>query len=184
MIKSVCVFCGARMGVNPRYAEAAAETGAVLARLGLRLVYGGGNIGLMGVLADAVLAHGGMVTGVIPRFMIEQERAHKGVEDMRIVATMHERKAVLARESDAFLALPGGVGTLDEVFEAVTWNQLRLQWKPVGFLNVEAYFDPVWAFFDRAVSEGLMPAKTMEVLAIGTEPAELVERLRRIGRSQ
>lgn len=182
-MKSICVFCGARSGTNPRYAHAAAEMGSVIASRGLRLVYGGGNVGLMGVLAEAALAGGASVTGVIPRFMVDKEKAHRGVADLRIVATMHERKAVLAAESDAFVALPGGVGTLDETFEVITWNQLAIQRKPVGFLNVEGVFDPIWSFLDRAGTDGLMPHSTMEFLAIGEEPDRLVQRLAEMVRS-
>ena len=182
-MKSLCVFCGARMGTNPRYAEAAAETGRIIADLGLRLVYGGGNIGLMGIIADAVLAHHGQITGVIPRFMVETEKAHRGVRDMRIVSTMHERKAILATESDAFLALPGGVGTLDETFEAITWNQLAIQQKPVGFLNVEGIYDTIWGFLERACDDELIPRGTMGLLAIDDDPQRLVQRLSHLRRS-
>ena len=182
-MKSLCVFCGARTGTNPRYAQAADETGRIIADLGLRLVYGGGNIGLMGIIADAVLSRGGDITGVIPRFMVEKEKAHRGVRDMRIVGSMHERKAILAAESDAFLALPGGVGTLDETFEAITWNQLAIQQKPVGFLNVDGIYDSIWGFLERACRDELIPRGTMRLLAIDDDPHRLVQRLSEMGRS-
>src|SRR5215469_5924737 len=147
-----CVFCGSNRGTNPRYA-AAAELGRCLASSGIGIVYGGGKVGLMGVLADAAIEQGGEVIGVIPRMLVDREIAHPGLTELRIVGSMHERKALMADLSDAFIAMPGGYGTLDEFCEILTWTQLGLQQKPIGMLNVDGYFDPLLALFDHAVAE-------------------------------
>jgi uncharacterized protein (TIGR00730 family) len=158
MPASVCVFCGSAFGSRQAYRDAAAETGQELAKRGIRLVYGGGNVGLMGVIADACLATGGEVVGVIPHSMVEREIAHLGLSKLHIVGSMHERKALMAELSDAFIALPGGFGTFDELFEILTWRQIRIHSKPVGLLNVEGYFDPLLAMADHAVQEGFLRA--------------------------
>jgi len=173
----ICVFCGARTGRDPAFAAAARELGACIARRGRTLLYGGGNIGLMGVLADAALAAGGRVVGVIPRFMVEEEKAHRGIAELVEVRTMHERKAELARRAGAFVALPGGVGTLDEMFEAITWNQLRIHRKPTGFLNVAGFFDPLEEFLKRAHAEGLVLDSTMRLIVLDADPGSLLDRL-------
>jgi uncharacterized protein (TIGR00730 family) len=152
----IAVFCGSRAGNDEAYAHAAAALGRALASRGCELVYGGAHVGLMGIAADAVLAHGGRVTGVIPASMVERELAHRGVTDLRIVAGMHERKALMASLADAFLVLPGGMGTLDELCEILTWAQLGLHAKPVGLLEVRAYWRGFLDFLDTAVAEGFL----------------------------
>ncbi len=157
--------------------EAAASLGGLVASRGLRLVFGGGQVGLMGVLADHALAAGGRVTGVIPHGLAARELAHRGVADMRVVPTMHARKALMASLADAFVALPGGMGTLDELFEVATWSQLGIHRKPVGVLNVGGYFDPLLAQLDRAAADGLLTAEGRKLLLIDSEPARLLDRL-------
>ena len=156
VIRSVCVFCGASTGRDPRYAEAAAAVGAGLARRGIRLVFGGGRSGLMGVVADAALAEGATVIGVIPRGLVDRELAHPGLTELRVVETLHERKAGMAALADAFLVLPGGLGTLEELSEVLSWAQLDLHTKPVGLLDVGGYFASLEAFLDDAVREGFL----------------------------
>jgi len=151
-IRRVCVFCGSRTGASPRYRDHAAALGARLVAEGWRLVYGGGRVGLMGALADAVLGRGGEATGVIPTGLMRRELAHRGLTELREVESMHERKAVMAALSDAFIALPGGFGTLEEIFEAVTWAQLGIHAKPCVLLNVDGFFDPLIAQLERAVA--------------------------------
>jgi uncharacterized protein (TIGR00730 family) len=153
---SVCVFCGSAPGVRPSYSGAAELLGRELARRGLTLVYGGGRLGLMGIVADAVLAAGGRVVGVIPRMLIERELAHPNLTRQHVVDTMHERKKLMAEMSDAFVGLPGGMGTFDELVEIVTWAQLGLHAKPVVLANVEDYFNPLYAMLDFAVQEGFV----------------------------
>ncbi len=156
VIRRVCVFCGSRAGVSTRYREQAERLGRVIAREGWGLVYGGGRVGLMGAIADAVREAGGEVTGVIPTGLMRREVAHHGLTELREVSSMHERKAVMAAMSNAFLALPGGFGTLEEVFEAVTWAQLGIHAKPCVLLNVSGFFDPLIAQLDHAVAEGFL----------------------------
>ena len=152
-LNSLCVFCGSSPGVDHGFLAAAEEVGRLLASQGRRLVYGGGRIGLMGAVADAALAEGGEVIGVIPRSLLEKEVAHLGLSDLRVVASMHERKAIMAELSDGFIALPGGIGTLEEFFEIWTWGQLGLHHKPFGLLNVAGFFDPLLAFLDRLADQ-------------------------------
>lgn len=177
MIQSVCVFCGSRLGATPRYEQAAEAVGRLLAERGRTLVYGGGNVGLMGVLADGALKGGGEVIGVIPAALMERELGHGSVTDLRIVGTMHERKALMADLADAFLAMPGGYGTLDELCEILTWSQLGLHAKPVGLLNTEGYFDAFLSFLTRSVEEGFLHPIDREMLLVDSDPARLVERL-------
>jgi uncharacterized protein (TIGR00730 family) len=151
LIRRICVFCGSSRGADPAFVDAARELGTLFAREGIGLVYGGGSVGLMGELADAVLASGGEVTGVIPHALWAREIGHRGLTDLRIVDTMHERKAMMADLSDAFIALPGGLGTLEEIFEIWTWAQLGLHAKPLGFLDVNGFYTPLMDFLDRAV---------------------------------
>jgi uncharacterized protein (TIGR00730 family) len=155
-IRSVCVFCGSNRGSHPAYLEAATAVGRMLAERGLTMVYGGGRIGLMGATADAAVAAGGKVHGVIPHFLARKEVAHAGLTELDEVESMHERKARMAELSDAFIALPGGAGTLEEVAEVWTWAQLGLHAKPIGFLNVAGYFDHLFAFVDHAVAEAFI----------------------------
>jgi len=177
-VKSVCVFCGSSVGSRDEYAQAARDVGRLLAERGMRAVYGAGNIGLMGVLADAALEAGGEVVGVIPEALVARELAHNGVTDLRIVHSMHERKALMADLSDAFIALPGGFGTFEELCETLTWVQLGIHDKPCGLLNVAGYFDPLIAMFDRAVEERFLRPQHRDLLQVSTDPAELLDRLR------
>jgi hypothetical protein len=160
MTRSVCVFCGSAPGARPSYSRAAEEMGTALARAGLTLVYGGGKLGLMGIVADAVLAAGGRVVGVIPRMLIERECAHPHLTSQHVVTTMHERKTLMAEMSDAFVGLPGGMGTFDELVEIVTWAQLGLHAKPVIVANIENYFAPMFAMLDHAVREKFVTAES------------------------
>jgi hypothetical protein len=155
-VTQLCVFCGSNVGASPEFEAAAVELGSALAREGIGLVYGGGDVGLMGVLADAALAAGGEVIGVIPEFLERAEIAHRGLTSLVPVPSMHERKALMADLADGFIALPGGFGTLDELAEALTWTQLGLQAKPVVLLDVEEFFAPLLDFFDRAVEHGFI----------------------------
>jgi uncharacterized protein (TIGR00730 family) len=174
-IRRICVYCGANAGARPAYAAAARRLGRLLGARGLGLVYGGGNVGLMGVLADAALAAGAEVLGVIPRALVARELGHQGITELRVVETMHERKAVMAELADAFVALPGGLGTLDELFEVMTWAQLGLHGKPIGLLEVEGFFAPLVAYLDRAVAEGFIRTEHRAALTVATEPEALLE---------
>jgi len=158
MSMSVCVFCGSAPGARPSYSAAARELGGALARAGMTLVYGGGRLGLMGIVADAVLQGGGRVIGVIPRMLIERELAHPNLTRQHVVNTMHERKTLMAELSDAFVGLPGGMGTFDELVEIVTWAQLGLHAKPVVLANIDDYFRTLYAMLDNAVAEGFVTA--------------------------
>jgi hypothetical protein len=171
------VFCGSSLGRDPRYAEQARALAGELVARGMGLVFGGGSVGLMGVLADAVLAGGGRVTGVIPHGLAARELAHRAVFDMRVVPTMHARKALMADLADGFVALPGGIGTLEELFEIVTWSQLGIHRKPVGVLNVAGYYDPLVSLLDHAVAGGFVPAKSREIVVVDEEPARLLDRM-------
>jgi uncharacterized protein (TIGR00730 family) len=176
-MRRVCVFCGSNAGVRAEYGIAAQELATVLARRGLGLVYGGGNVGLMGMLADSMLEAGGEVIGVIPQSLVAKEVAHRGVSELRVVDTMHQRKALMNELSDAFIALPGGFGTLDEFFEILTWSQLGIHDKPSGLLNVSGYFDRLLAMLDHAVAERfLRPAHRQFVIA-DINADSLVQRL-------
>jgi uncharacterized protein (TIGR00730 family) len=177
-MRRVCVFCGSSPGARPAYADAAAEMGRLLASEGIGLVYGGGQVGLMGVLADAVLAEGGEVIGVIPQALVDREIGHPGVADMRVVGSMHERKALMAELADAFVALPGGLGTLEELFEVYTWAQLGLHSKPCGLLDVEDYYAGIATFLTHAVEERFLPEQHRAMLIVEREPRELLERIR------
>jgi uncharacterized protein (TIGR00730 family) len=174
-MKSVSVFCGSSSGVDPAYAIAAAEMGRLLAESGRTLIYGGGNVGLMGVIADAALAADGKVIGVIPRALVDREVAHHGVTELRIVASMHERKALMTELSDGFLALPGGVGTLEEFFETWTWAQLGIHSKPFGLLNVNDFFGPLLVFLDRLLEQRFVKPHHHAMLHLDRDPAALLE---------
>ena len=174
-MKRVCVFCGSSLGRNPVYAEAAKQLGNVLANRNLGLVYGGANVGMMGELANAALDAGGEVIGVVPTIFVEKEIAHTALSDLRIVNSMHERKAVMAELSDAFIALPGGFGTLDEFFEMVTWTQLGLHRKPCGVLNVCGYYSKLTDFLDFAVSEGFIKSHHRSLIQIDESSETLLK---------
>jgi hypothetical protein len=174
-MKRVCVFCGSSPGTRPVYAEAARAMGRLLAERGIGLVYGGGKVGLMGEVADAVLAAGGEVTGVIPRGLMEREVGHQGLTTLHVTGTMHERKALMVDLSDGFVALPGGYGTLDELCEALTWSQLGIHARPCGVLNVDGYFDALLALFDHAVREGFVREAHRGLVLEATEPAALLD---------
>jgi uncharacterized protein (TIGR00730 family) len=176
-MKRICVYCGSSVGNQPLYREAALAMGAVLASRKIGLVYGGGNVGLMGVIADAVLAGGGEVIGVIPQSLADREIAHSGVTDLRIVDSMHTRKALMADLSDAFIAMPGGFGTFEEIFEAVTWTQLGVHRKPCGLLNVGGFYTPLALFIDQAVSEGFIKPVHRESIVVDDSPERLVTAL-------
>jgi len=178
-LRSVCVFCGSRPGARPEYAEAATAMGTAMAEAGLRLVYGGGNVGLMGKVADAVMAAGGEVIGVIPRFMTTRKLDHHGLTELHVVETMHARKAMMAELSDAFAVMPGGIGTLEELFEIWTWAQLGLHAKPCGLLNIAGYYDKLTGFLDSVVTEGFMQPECRTGLAVEATPQALLEALAR-----
>ncbi len=174
-MRRLCVFCGSSDGERPLFLELAREVGRTLAGRGLETVYGGGNVGLMGAVADAAMAVGGRVIGVIPDGLLARERGHRGISELEIVGSMHERKARMAKLSDGFIALPGGLGTLEELAEALTWSQLGLHRKPCGVINLDGYFDPLIAFFDRAVDEGFMAAESRRMLVVADGPAALLD---------
>lgn len=176
-MKRLCVFCGSSVGNNPAYVEAATTLGTLLANRGVGLVYGGGNVGLMGVIADAALAAGGEVIGVIPRALADREVAHHGVTDLRVVDSMHTRKAMMADLSDAFLAMPGGVGTFEEFFEAITWTQLGLHRKACGLLNVAGFYTPLAVFIDQAVTDGFIKPVHRAAIVVDDDPARLLDTL-------
>jgi hypothetical protein len=175
-MRRICVFCGSSTGASPVYVEAARATGRALAGRGVGVVTGGGGVGLMGAVADAALAAGGEVVGVIPRALERRELAHPRLTALHVVGSMHERKALMAELADGFLALPGGMGTLEELAEILTWAQLGLHARPVGLLDVAGYFGPLVAFFDRAVAEGFLRPDHRRLLLVGREPGELLDR--------
>jgi hypothetical protein len=174
-MRRICVYCGSSPGARPGYRQAAEELGRVLAGRGIGLVYGGGNVGLMGAVADAVLAAGGQVTGVIPRALEAREVAHTGLDDLRVVGSMHERKALMADLADAFVALPGGVGTLEELVEVMTWTQLGVHAKPCGLLDAEGFYDHLLAFLDHAVQERFLRAEHRALLVHARSAPELLD---------
>jgi uncharacterized protein (TIGR00730 family) len=174
-----CVFCGSSIGRNPSFTNAAQVLATELARRGIEIVYGGGNVGLMGVVADAALAAGGRVTGVIPRGLVTRELAHTSLTDLHVVNSMHERKATMSELSDGFIALPGGFGTLEEFCEAVTWTQLGIHRKPCGLLNVSGYYDGLLAFLAHALQEEFVRPTHFEIVVASDDAQELVERLLR-----
>ena len=181
-MQRVCVFCGASSGRLPAYAEAARGFGAAVAGRGLGVVYGGGRVGLMGAVADGALSAGGEVIGVIPRELVERELAHGGLTTLHVVDSLHERKALMAELADAFVALPGGFGTLDELLEQLTWSQLGLHDKPVGLLDVEQYWLPLIALAKHALTEGFVREVDLAAIAVATDAAGLLGRLERLAR--
>ena len=176
-LKAVAVYCGSNIGTDPAYAAAAASLGQTLADRGIRLVYGGGHVGLMGVLADVVLGNGGEAYGVITRALKEREVAHSGLTSLTVVETMHERKAAMADAADAFVMLPGGYGTLDEFFEVVTWTQLGIHAKPCGVLDVAGYFEPLRTLLDGATQNGFIRPVHRDLVLTESDPAALLDRL-------
>jgi hypothetical protein len=176
-LRAICVFCGGNAGHNPRYAEMAATFGAELAARKLTLVYGGGSIGLMGKVATAALAHGSGVIGVIPEHLTTAELMGHPIGELLVVATMHERKAKMAAFADAFVALPGGFGTLEELFEVITWAQIGLHAKPIGLLNVDGFFNPLIAYIDHCVAEGFIRPHHRDLVLIDETPARLMDQL-------
>jgi uncharacterized protein (TIGR00730 family) len=179
-LRRVCVFCGSSPGARPAYAEATAELARVLAADGVGVVYGGGAVGLMGVLADAALAEGAEVIGVIPQALVDREIGHPGLTELRVVGSMHERKALMAELSDAFVALPGGLGTLEELFEVYTWSQLGLHRKPCGLVDVEGYYAGITRFLEHAVAERFLLEQHRALLVVEPDPRRLIERLREL----
>ncbi len=175
--KSICVYCGSKAGLGETYLREAGVLGSAIARRGMALVYGGGNVGLMGAAAQSALAAGGRVVGVIPRTLEERALAHRQVHELIVTDDMHERKAIMARRADAFVALPGGYGTLEELFEALAWSQLGFHAKPVGLLNTAGYFDPLIAFLDQAVDRRFLRPKDRSLLQVETEAEPLVRAL-------
>lgn len=173
---AICVFAGSGTGTRPEYRHAAEDLGRALVDRGLDLVYGGAHVGLMGVVADAVLASGGKVTGVIPDVLVAKEVAHRGLSDLRVVRSMHERKALMAELADAFVALPGGWGTLEELFEVLTWGQLGLHQKPCGLINTAGYFDGLLTFLDHAMEQGFVREELRGRLVVEATPHALLNR--------
>ena len=179
MTFSVCVFCGSAFGDDPRFRSAAEETGREIARRGWTLVYGGARVGLMGVVANAALGAGGRVVGVMPQFLYDREVGHDALTSLEVVASLTERKLRMGELSDAFLSLPGGIGTLDELFEALSWSQVGLQDKPSGLLNVAGYYDALVAFMDRATDAGFIKPRHRRLLAVSADVGELLDGFRR-----
>lgn len=178
-MKSVCVYCGSSMGNDPAYAEAAKALATELAQRGIRVVYGGASVGLMGLVADTALAHGGEVAGVIPQMLVDKEVAHPGLTELHTVGSMHERKAKMAELSDAFIALPGGIGTLEELVEVYTWSYLGIHDKPFGLINTKGYYDGFTTFLDHAVTAGFLKPEPRAKLAVSPDgPTLLAEWLR------
>lgn len=176
-LKRICVFCGSSFGSRPAYKQAAERLGKTLAHRGLGLVYGGGGVGLMGAIADAALAAGGEVIGVIPDSLQRREVGHSGLTKLHVVESMHERKALMADLADAFIALPGGFGTMEEFCEIVTWSQLGIQQKPCGLLNIEGYWNHLLAMLDYSVDEGFVRPENSELILVAKNPDSMLERL-------
>ena len=176
-LKRICVFCASSSGVRPEYIQAAENVGRLLVKQERSLVYGGGKVGLMGTIANSVLAAGGEVIGVIPHALMLKEVGHTGLTKLRIVNTMHERKALMAELSDAFIALPGGYGTLDEFCEILTWAQLGLHSKPCGILNVNGYYDPLLELFQKSVAEGFLRKQHADMLKVESDPEVLLQQM-------
>jgi uncharacterized protein (TIGR00730 family) len=177
-MKSVCVYCGSSYGAKPVYAEAACGFGRALVDAGIALVYGGGKVGLMGVIADAVMEAGGRAIGVIPELLVNKEVGHNGLTELHVVPDMHQRKKMMADLSDAFVAMPGGAGTFEELFEVYTWAQLGYHQKPVALLNIDGYYDPLIAMLAHTVEEGFMRQTYLDILQVEAEPAALIARLK------
>jgi uncharacterized protein (TIGR00730 family) len=176
---NVCIFCGSSKGINPAYAEAAKELGALLPKYNMNLVYGGGNVGLMGIVADAVMESGGKVIGIIPDFLLKREVGHRGITELEVVESMHERKKRMADLANAFIALPGGWGTLEELSEVLTWRQLGLIKNPIAILNINNFFDPLLDQLRRMIQEGYVKPENLEMLQVETSPEKLLASISR-----
>lgn len=176
-MQRICVFCGSSPGANPVFADAARELGRTLAEAGIGLVFGGGGVGLMGIIANAVLDCGGQATGIIPRLLVERELALDRLDDLRIVESMHERKALMAKLSDGFIALPGGIGTVEEFVEILTWAQLGIHGKPCGLLNAGSYYDRFLDFIDHMVEEKFVPSESLGTVLVDENPAVLLSKM-------
>lgn len=178
-MKSICVFCGSSTGSNEIYKSTAKDLGKFMAEKDITLVYGGGNIGLMGVIANSALENNGKVIGVIPQSLLDKELAHEGVSKMYVVKSMHERKALMAQISDAFVALPGGFGTFDELFESLTWNQLEIMSKPIAVYNINGYFDHLINLLKQSVTENFLRKEHFKNLIVASEPEKLLQKLKK-----
>lgn len=174
MIRNICVYCGSNPGKRPAYHEGAVRLAEALVNEDIGLVYGGGSVGLMGILADAVLERGGKVTGVIPEDLVRREVGHEGLTELRVVDSMHERKATMSELSDGYIAMPGGLGTLEELFEMLTWAQLGIHSKPVAALNIDGYYDRLVSFLDHGVEQGFIKAPHRNMLMVEEDPADLL----------
>lgn len=174
---SICVYCGSRHGSRPDYTAAARALGTAIGQRGWQLVYGGGKVGLMGEVADAVLAAGGRVVGVIPESLEKLEVGHRGLSELHVVPTMHVRKQMMAERADAFIALPGGIGTLEELYEVWTWRQLKYHDNPIGLLDTAGYWQPLLRFMDHTVAEGFLSPPMRELVLVGDEPVALLDRM-------
>lgn len=177
-MKSLCVYCGSSVGASPGYADAARSLAGLMVDQGIALVYGGGNVGLMGVIADEVMRLGGHVTGVIPQALMDKEVGHRGLPRLHVVKDMHERKALMAELSDGFIAMPGGIGTLEELFEVFTWAQLGFHEKPIGLLNAEGFYDGLIAFLDHVVAQRFLRPEQASVLLHDASPAALLQKMK------
>jgi len=177
-MKSLCIYCGSSPGATPAYAQAARELAQAMVEQNIALVYGGGNVGLMGIIADEVMRLGGQATGVIPEALLKKELGHNGLTQLHIVKDMHERKAMMADLSDGFIAMPGGVGTLEELFEVFTWAQLGFHQKPIGLLNVDGFYDGLLQFIQHMVSQRFLKGEQAEILIAEARPADLLQRFR------
>jgi uncharacterized protein (TIGR00730 family) len=177
MVKRICVYCGSRMGKNGLYQQGARQLGEAFARHGIGLVYGGSNVGLMMTIANAVMANGGQVVGIIPTILSKHEPEHDSITELHVVNSMHERKALMEQLSDGFIAMPGGVGTLDELFEILTWKNLKLHEKPVGLLNVAGFYEPMMWFIEHSAREGFIADNVLEAIKIDENPDQLLEKM-------
>lgn len=177
LMKSICVYCGSNFGNRNSYLEAAQSLGVQMAERGITLIYGGGNVGLMGAVADSVLAAGGKVIGVMPQALVDKEIAHTGLSDLRVVGSMHERKSLMASLADAFIALPGGLGTLEEFCEVVTWTQLGFHHKACGLLNIDGFYNRLISFLNHATQEQFIRSQHRSIVLVGETPVELIEKL-------
>lgn len=177
MAKRICVYCGSRMGNNGLYEQGAHALGEAFARRGIDLVYGGSNVGLMKTIANAVMVSGGRVVGIIPTILSDNEPEHNAITELHVVNSMHERKAMMEQLSDGFIAMPGGVGTFDELFEILTWRNLKLHEKPVGLLNVAGFYEPMMRFMEHGVREGFIAEEVFDVIEIDKNPDHLLEKM-------
>ncbi len=176
-MKSICVFCGSRTGEMPEYKEAAQTFGKLMAAQDIQLIFGAGKVGLMGVIADAILEAGGSAVGVIPQFLVDREVAHTGLQELIVVESMHQRKKIMAERADAFVILPGGIGTYEEFFEVLTWRHLTLHHKPIGLLNTEGYYTPLKQFLTHTITKGFLAEDIFDILHFDPQPHTLLDAL-------